>query len=41
MGSFRARGEVRQLRQDVLRETFGERFNTTDDVVFSGENRML
>ena len=35
MGTFLAVGKYDSYAKDVLRDTFGERFSTTDDVVFS------
>ena len=35
MGTFQAVGKYDSYAKDVLRETFGERFSTTNDVVFS------
>ena len=35
MGTFLAVGKYDNYAKDVLRQTFGKRFNTTDDVVFS------
>lgn len=35
MGTFQAVGKYDNYAKDVLRETFGERFSITDDVMFS------